>query len=42
LKLIYCEIYLNENDAVKREKYLKSGIGHRFLRQRLYYYLKGN
>lgn len=39
LKLIYYEACLNEIDAKQREKYLKSGIGKRFLKQRLKNYL---
>jgi len=39
LKLIYYEACLNETDAKQREKYLKSGIGKRFLKQRLKNYL---
>jgi putative endonuclease len=34
-KLIYCEIYLDRGDALAREKYLKSTMGHRDLRRRL-------
>ncbi len=42
LKLIYCEICLNEKDARKREKYLKTGVGHRFINQRLRYFFENN
>jgi len=42
LKLIYTEVCLNEKDARQREKYLKTGIGHRFIRQRLCHYLDNN
>jgi len=35
LKLIYYEACLNEADARRRELYLKSGKGKRYLRQRL-------
>lgn len=35
LKLIYFEAYLNRNDAYRREKYLKSGMGKRDLKNRL-------
>ena len=38
-KLIYYEAYLNREDAVGREKYLKSGSRRRFLRAQLRYYL---
>ena len=34
-KLIYYEACLNEFDAKAREKYLKSGMGRRYLRNRL-------
>ncbi len=34
-ELIYYEACLNEKDALAREKYLKSGMGKRFLRNRL-------
>ncbi len=40
LRLIYYEACLNQNDAVKREKYFKSGFGRRFLRNRVEAYLK--
>ncbi len=35
LSLIYYEACLNEADAVKREKYLKTGYGRRYLNNRL-------
>lgn len=35
MKLIYYEACLNEEDAIQREKYLKSGIGKRFLKNRI-------
>lgn len=38
-RLIYCEISLNENDAIAREKYLKSGMGKRYLKNRLKHYI---
>lgn len=34
-RLIYYEACLNEKDAFAREKYLKSGMGKRYLRNRL-------
>lgn len=34
-RLIYYEACLNENDARFREKYLKSGMGKRYLKNRL-------
>lgn len=40
LKLIYCEVSLNELDARQREKYFKTGIGKRFIKQRLIHYFK--
>ncbi len=44
LKLIYCEICLNKLDAIKREKYFKTGFGRRFLKNRLenYFQLAGS
>lgn len=41
LELIYWEGCLNESDAVKREKYLKSAWGKRYLKVRLRQYLTG-
>ncbi|MBU4369333.1 GIY-YIG nuclease family protein [Patescibacteria group bacterium] len=34
-KLIYYEACLNKNDAFAREKYLKSGMGKKYLKNRL-------
>ena len=34
-ELIYYEACLNERDALAREKYLKSGMGKRYLKNRL-------
>ena len=34
-KFIYCEAGLDEQDARSREKYLKSGMGKRYLKNRL-------
>lgn len=42
LKLIYLEICFNKQDAKQREKYLKTGIGKRFIKNRLKYYFKGH
>jgi putative endonuclease len=39
-KLIYYEAYLEEADALGREKYLKSGGGRRFLRAQLKNHLR--
>jgi len=33
--LIYYEVSLNKSDAIAREKYLKTGMGRRFLKNRL-------
>jgi len=41
LKIIYCEGCLNQSDATKREKYLKTYNGKRFLHNRLKSYLTG-
>ncbi len=35
IELIYYEAYLNQDDAKGREKFLKSGSGHRFLKKQL-------
>ena len=37
-KVIYCEICLNKDDAYAREKYLKSGMGRRYLKNRLKFF----
>jgi hypothetical protein len=37
--LIYYEAYLEEQDALGREQYLKSGGGRRFLKNQLRHYL---
>lgn len=39
--LIYYEACLNKNDAIKREKYLKTHFGKMFLHKRLKSYLTG-
>lgn len=41
LILIYYEVCLNQQDALKREKYLKTYHGKMFLRNRLKSYLTG-
>jgi len=42
LILIYYEACLNEQDAKIREQYLKSGIGKRYIKNRLkFYFLSG-
>jgi putative endonuclease len=38
LKIIYIEICTEERDARQREKYFKTGVGKRFIKQRLKYY----
>lgn len=40
LELIYYEAYTNQQDAKKREVFLKSGSGHRFLKKQLENYFK--
>ncbi len=37
-KLIYCEICIIRKDAFAREKYLKSGMGKRYLKNRLKFF----
>ena len=41
-KLIYYEAYLEQDDALGRERYLKSGAGRRFLKAQLAHYLRKN
>ena len=40
LELIYYEACVHKIDAMKREKYFKSGFGRRFLKNRLEFFLK--
>ncbi len=40
LKLIYYEACVSKDDARSRERYLKSGMGKKYLRNRLKNYLK--
>ncbi|MDO6440508.1 GIY-YIG nuclease family protein [Cyclobacterium sp. 1_MG-2023] len=39
LKLIYWEGCLNQQDATRREKYLKSGNGKKYIRNRIFNYI---
>jgi len=41
LKLIYYEACLNHEDALRREKYLKTTYGKRYLKNRLRNYFTG-
>lgn len=41
LKLVYYEACLNQNDAIHREKYLKTYYGKAYIRKRLKSYLTG-
>jgi putative endonuclease len=41
LDLIYYEACINKDDAVRRERYLKSTYGKRYIRNRLKNYLLG-
>ena len=40
LGIIYCEVYLNKNDAAAREQFLKSGWGKNYLGKVLSNYIK--
>jgi len=41
-ELIYCEIFINKSGAFARERYLKSGMGKRYLKNRLkFFFAKG-
>ena len=42
LKLVYYEASISKEDALKREKYLKSTWGKRYLRNRINSYLRGD
>ncbi|MFA5039671.1 MAG: GIY-YIG nuclease family protein [Candidatus Omnitrophota bacterium] len=42
LNLIYYEAYLEKNDALGRELFLKSGSGHKFLKHQLRYFFRKN
>lgn len=41
LKLVYFEGCLSQKDALKREKYLNSAWGKRYIKNRISYYLTG-
>jgi putative endonuclease len=41
-KLIYYEAYLNKYDAIGREKFLKSGSGHKYIDKQIKNYLLQN
>ena len=41
LKLVYYEACLNRQDAIKREKYLKTTWGRRYINSRIKQYLMG-
>lgn len=38
-KLIYYEAYLNKQDALGREKFLKGGSGRKYIKKQLFNYL---
>jgi len=42
LRYIYAEICVNEQDARQRERRFKTGIGKRFIKQRLRHYFTEN
>ena len=35
IEMVYCEVCLDKNDAHRRERYLKTGPGKRYLKNRL-------
>jgi len=39
-KLIYCEVFKNRQDAIERERYLKSGWGRKYLEKVLENYFE--
>ena len=40
LRLVYYEACLQQEDALHRERYLKTTYGHRYIRNRLRHYLE--
>jgi putative endonuclease len=42
LKLVYYEFCLNHKDAMRRERYLKTTWGKRYIKNRIKNYLEGN
>ena len=42
LRLVYYEAYFDKRDAKGREKFLKGGSGHKYLRKQLKHYLNEN
>ncbi len=42
LELIYYEACINQQDGFAREKYLKTGMGKRYIRNRLRRFFAGN
>ena len=42
LDLVYYEACINQDDAIKREKYLKTTYGKRYIKNRLMQYLHGH
>jgi len=41
IRLVYYEGCLNQNDALRREKYLKTAWGKRYIKSRIQHYLTG-
>lgn len=41
-ELIYFEAYLSKNDALGREKFLKSGSGYKYIKKQLRHYLENS
>jgi len=41
LKVVYCEASLHQKDAIRREQYLKSAWGKRYIKNRIKTYLTG-
>ncbi|MFA5773748.1 MAG: GIY-YIG nuclease family protein [Candidatus Paceibacterota bacterium] len=39
-KLIYYEAYIEQYDAIGREKFLKGGSGRKYINKQLFHYLK--
>ena len=41
LKLLYCEMCINKGDAFRREKFLKTGMGKKYIKNKLKKFLTG-
>lgn len=42
LEILFCELYKNKEDALKRERFFKTGWGRNYIKKILYHTLKKN